>query len=239
MDRTQELENTQLKVIDYFGWKVLEEPMYDKFAKIDLTQEDVPEMTEVIEKYVKNKTVALDVGCHYGFFTKFLSEQFKTVHAFDFNNDVFECFEKNMEKFKCKNVIKHPYGLGEKQKYVSTNDWSNRHQRRGPLGNHIDPNGSVRNQKIKPLDRLGIEDIGLIMIDTEGYELNVLRGAVNTIMKYKPVLVVEFYKTKKNKSDNLTGKYGYNLKQLRHYITNLGYRFRGYLNKVDQIFVYN
>ena len=73
MDWTSELENTQLKVIDYFGWKVLEEPMYAKFAKTDRTKEDIPEMDKVIKKYVKNKSVALDVGCHYGFFTKYLS----------------------------------------------------------------------------------------------------------------------------------------------------------------------
>ena len=82
-----------------------------------------------------------------------------------------------------------------------------------------------------------IKDIGLIMIDTEGYELNVLKGAVSTIKKYKPVLVLEFHTTKKNTVNNLTQKFGYSLSELQNYVENLGYQSIGYLNKVDQIFI--
>ena len=75
------------------------------------------------------------------------------------------------------------------------------------------------------------------MIDTEGYELNVMKGAINTIKKYKPVLVLEFHRTKKNNVNNLTQKFGYNLSELQNYVESLGYQSVGYLNKVDQIFV--
>ena len=125
------------------------------FARVGekkLTKEDIKEMSRVIKKFVFDTTTAVDIGCHYGFFTRFLSEQFKTVHAFDFNNDIFECFKENMKKFKCENVIAYPHGLGEKQKYVATKDWSEKHNRRGPLSNHIDPDGEIKNQKIKKLD---------------------------------------------------------------------------------------
>jgi FkbM family methyltransferase len=226
-------------LMKYRGWTVIDDPMYHRLIKenIDFVNNDVKEMTKIINTYVSNKSVAIDVGCHYGFFTKFLSEQFKTVHAFDFNNDIYKCFVKNMKKFKCKNVIKYPYGLGEKQKYVATNDWSARHGRRAPLGNHINPHGENKNQKIKALDMLNIKDVGLIMIDTEGYELNVLKGAVNTIKKYKPVLVLEFHTTNKNRVNNLTQKYGYYLYELTQYLHELGYKSKGYINIVDQVFV--
>ena len=194
-------------------------------------------MSVIIDKHVKQRDVAVDIGCHYGFFTKFLSQKFETVHAFDFNNDIFECFKANMEKFNCKNVIAYPHGLGEKQKYVATTDWSERHKRRGPLANHIDPDGGIKNQKIKKLDSFNLKNVGLIMMDTEGYELNVLKGAYETITKFKPVLVMEFHTTFSNKFNNLTGRFGYDLKQLQTYVENLGYRSIGYMNKVDQIFV--
>ena len=228
-----------MNTYDYYGWTVIDDPMYKRFAKenVNITKEDIPEMSKIISNHVSDKTVAIDIGCHYGFFTKYLSEQFKTVHAFDFNNDVYKCFETNMEKFKCENVIRYPHGLGEKQRYVATNDWSQKHRRRGPLANHIDPNSENKTQKIKSLDSLKIKDIGLIMIDTEGYELNVMKGAINTIKKYKPVLVLEFHRTKKNNVNNLTQKFGYNLSELQNYVENLGYQSVGYLNKVDQIFV--
>ena len=228
--------------MEYRGWTVIDDPMYHRLIRenINFIDNDVKEMTRIIKKYVSNKTVAIDIGCHYGFFTKFLSEQFKTVHAFDFNNDIYKCFVKNMKKFKCKNVIKYPYGLGEKQKYVATNDWSDRHNRRGPLGNHIDPEikrQKNKKQKIRPLDRLNIKDVGLMMIDTEGYELNVLKGAYKTIKAYKPVLVLEFHTSFSNPIDNLTKRYGYTLGNLQDYVESLGYKSVGYINKVDQAFV--
>ena len=226
----------------YYGWTVIDDPMYKRFAKenVNVTNEDIPEMTAIINKYVSNKSVAIDVGCHYGFFTKFLSEQFKTVHAFDFNNDIFECFVKNMEKFKCRNVVRYPYGLGEKQKYVATTDWKKKEKSRGPLGNHIDPEikrKKNKKQKIRPLDRLNIKDVGLMMIDTEGYEINVLKGAEQTIKQFKPVLVLEFHRSFSNPIDNLTKKYGYTLNDLQNYVESLGYKSIGYINKVDQAFV--
>jgi|TARA_B100001758_G_C18198427_1_gene498453 FkbM family methyltransferase len=225
--------------MNYRGWKVIDDPMYDRLIKenINFIDNDVKEMSVIIDKHVKQRAVAVDIGCHYGFFTKFLSQQFETVHAFDFNNDIFECFKENMKKFKCKNVIAYPHGLGEKQKYVATKDWSEKHNRRGPLSNHIDPDGEIKNQKIKKLDSFNLKNVGLIMMDTEGYELNVLKGAHKTIKKFKPVLVMEFHTTWNNRFNNLTGRFGYDLEQLQAYVENLGYRSIGYINKVDQVFV--
>ena len=229
-----------MNMYDYHGWKVSsEDQLYHRLLekKINIVDDDVKEMSVIIDKHVKQKDVAVDIGCHYGFFTKFLSEKFKTVHAFDFNNDIFECFKKNMKNFNCKNVIGYPHGLGEKQKYVATTDWSEKHNRRGPLANHIDPDGEIRNQKIKKLDSFKFNNVGLIMMDTEGYELNVLKGAHKTITKFKPVLVIEFHTTFSNKFNNLTGRFGYDLEQLQAYVESLGYRSVGYINKVDQVFV--
>ena len=85
----------------------VEFPNSDRLIKenINFIDNDIKEMLVIIDKHVKQRDVAVDIGCHYGFFTKFLSQQFETVHAFDFNNDIFECFKENMKKFKCKNVI--------------------------------------------------------------------------------------------------------------------------------------
>lgn len=48
---------------------------------------------------------------------------------------------------------------------------------------------------IKPLDdcfaSLGLHSLNLIKIDVEGFELNVLRGAKGTLLRYRPILFVE------------------------------------------------
>ena len=68
------------------------------------------------------------------------------------------------------------------------------------------------------------------MIDTEGYELFVLKGGIETIKKYKPILVVEFH------NRNLTQKFGYNLSTLEKFINDLGYTFTCNINKVDKVY---
>jgi len=223
-----------MNTYDYYGWTVSEEDVLPRNLKnknIDITNEDIEEMSAIINQHIENKRVAVDAGCHYGFFTRFLSKEFDTVHAFDFANDIYECFEDNMQKFSCTNVSRHPYGLGEIEKDVATNDWFARHGRRGPLGNHIDPKSKEKKYKVKTLDSLGISNVDLMMIDTEGYELNVLKGAELTIKQNKPVLVLEFH------NRNLTQKFGYSLNDLKSYVENLGYRSLGFINKVDQVFV--
>jgi len=224
-----------MKTFDYFGWTTIpDDQMLHRFVKekFDMSKEDIEPMEKIIDQYIPQRDVALDIGCHYGFFTKFLSTKFKTVHAFDFPNDIYECFETNMTKFKCNNVVRHPYGLGEKHKPVATNDWFEQYKRRGPLGNHIDTNqNATKKYEIKALDDLNLGKVDLMMVDTEGYELNVIEGAEKTIMKYKPVLVLEFH------NKRLTRKYGYTLSQLERKVRKMGYRYVGLLNRHDRIFV--
>ncbi len=224
-----------MKTMDYFGWTTIaNDQMLNRFVKenFDMSKEDIEPMQNIIDLYIPERNVAVEIGCHYGFFTKFLSTQFKTVHAFDFPNDIYECFEKNMDKFKCDNVARHPYGIGETEKPVATNDWFTKYGRRAPLGNHIDvrPN-ATKKYKIKTLDSLKLDKVNLIMVDTEGYELNVIRGAAQTILKHKPVLVLEFH------NKRLSTKYGNNLADLERRVIKMGYVFVGFVNKHDRVFV--
>jgi FkbM family methyltransferase len=226
------------KSYDYYGWKVnSKDVMYHRLLKENrnITLEDIDPMRTVIKKYIPTLRTALDVGCHYGFFTKFLASTFDHVHTFDFNNVIQHFMKVNMRKFNVNNLTIHQYGLGHKNEKVATNDnfisWG-RVIPYGPLGTHIDPDGDDKRYVIKRLDSLGIKDVDLIMIDTEGYELNVLRGAKKTIQKYKPVLVVEFH------NRNLVMKFRYTLSTLEEYLERLGYKFVENLNLVDKVFVH-
>ncbi|WP_156297862.1 FkbM family methyltransferase [Mycobacterium paragordonae] len=44
---------------------------------------------------------------------------------------------------------------------------------------------------VKRLDDLRLDNVGLVKIDVEGHELAVLRGAVNTLRRNRPTIVVE------------------------------------------------
>ena len=64
---------------------------------------------------------------------------------------------------------------------------------------------------------LNIKKVSLIKIDVEGYELNVIRGALNTIRKFKPILFVEL------NEENLK-QYGHSSETLVNLLWELGYR---------------
>lgn len=66
------------------------------------------------------------------------------------------------------------------------------------------------------LDYFDFNDVIFIKIDVQGYELNVIKGAENTIRKYRPYLFVEF-------EDDLLKEAGTSEKELQDKIESLGY----------------
>ena len=220
---------------DYFGWTVLtDDNRYGPALEnnIDYTNEGRDEMPEIMP-FVKNRRCVLEIGVHYGFCTRYLTEVFENVHTFDFDNDVHSCFKINMEKFGVKNLTIHPYGLGDRDTEVATDDFHPK-KGRGPLANHVDISGRGPTFKIKALDPLNIKDVDLMMIDTEGYEYYVLKGARKTIEAYLPPLVIEFH------TKNLSKKFfGIEHSQTEQLLKDMGYRYVKNINKVDRLYVAN
>jgi hypothetical protein len=83
------------------------------------------------------------------------------------------------------NIIKQQMALGHENKLITVNR---------PRVNNVGMNTINENYQVFPmitLDSLNLDDVGLIQLDVEYYELNVLRGAIETIKKFKPVITCE------------------------------------------------
>lgn len=63
---------------------------------------------------------------------------------------------------------------------------------------------------LKTLDSFKFENVGFIKLDVEGWEEEVLKGAIETISKYRPIMYIEDDRQEKSIS-------------LRKYISELGY----------------
>lgn len=137
----------------------------------------------------------IDVGTNIGWTVLNFGRLTQTGKVVGFEPDPFnhQVCKKNLSLNSIKNIQLLQFGLGDRESEVQMEVRTPGN--RG--GNRIAPtttNNSVPVQ-IKRLDSveevklLGI--IHLIKLDVEGYELHVLRGAVNLLRKHKPTLFIE------------------------------------------------
>jgi FkbM family methyltransferase len=147
--------------------------------------------------FVKNFTTAIDAGANYGIMSANLHSKFSKIYAFEVDTPVRECLKKNVEKFQLDNVVVCDCGLSDKEEQVSLN------YKKTTFGTHI--NKEVAGTHIcRTLDSFELTEVGFIKLDCEGYEPYILKGAEQTIKKYKPVILME----EKNYSNRYYGEAG-------------------------------
>lgn len=134
-----------------------------------------------------NKRTAIQAGGNLGLYVCLLSKRFEHVITFEPDPDNFAILKKNIEHHGLTNVIAINSALGEVSRTANL--------RKGPrenVGMHrIDENGDVPVEMIALDDLTNIASIDFLWLDIELYELAALQGAVKTIEKHKPVIMVE------------------------------------------------
>ena len=157
--------------------------------------------------HIKKKNTAIDIGAHCGFWSFYLSINFKKTYAFEPISIFRECFSRNIST---NNVKLFPFAIGEANKLVSLDiDLKN------TGATHISKEINEKNLvKMKMLDEFEFENLDFVKIDVEGYESNVVIGAENTFKKHKPIIIIEQkdhskrYGDSKYKALNILKKYG-------------------------------
>ena len=142
----------------------------------------------------------IDVGANVGIWSKPLSKIFKIVHAFEPEKENLECLNKNIKGLD--NIKVHNNALSDRNGdgYLYTGNKKN-------CGNNAIPYEASMKKKwftsedlvpVQTLDsyKFGFGDskprrVSLIKIDTQGHELQILQGAIETLKKNKPVVVFE------------------------------------------------
>jgi FkbM family methyltransferase len=143
------------------------------------------------------RRTCLDIGANVGLWSCDLVSAFSHVIAFEPVLDFIECYKKNVNS---DNYTMHNVALGNVESFITMNVVE------GNTGHsHVDPlslgNGNI---PLKRLDSFEFDNVDLIKIDVEGYEEEILKGAMQTIMRNKPVLVIEQQKHEyKNDMDAL------------------------------------
>lgn len=115
----------------------------------------------------------------------------RTVYAFEPLEENFILLNKTIYINKLRNVIPLKIGLGNIKEKTSITSFDSASFRsdifKENLGESIE---------ITSLDDFVMEkeiDVGLIKLDVEGSEFDVLLGAKNTIREYRPILIISVY----------------------------------------------
>ena len=145
-----------------------------------------------LDRLVDPSRAAFDIGANLGLYSYFLRKYAKEVH----------CWEPNPELQKLLNsafgdsILIHPQGLSSEAgtatlsfpilEGVRYHGW-------GSLEKSFQEHSEVISQQIslKTLDEENLPPVGFIKIDVEGHEYSVLKGAIQTLQKDQPKLLIE------------------------------------------------
>lgn len=179
-----------------------------------------PDVPQLLAKYVNNKTTIVQAGGNCGFYPKQYSELFETVYTFEPDWLNFYCLTLNVIS---KNVVKFQACLGNSNELV---DLSIKERNRGK--NFVNGKGIY---PVVRIDDLGLTSCSAIHLDIEGYEYFALQGAVNTIKKFKPVIVLEMW-------DQLDNRFLENANiKTTELLQSLGYIHVDTIYESDKVFI--
>ena len=148
----------------------------------------------------------MDIGSNYGCHSIGVANHIKNengsgkVYSFDIQKEITKIFKENVSMNSLDNYINiYEYGLGDKNEnkdFVTPTNYDNNENPGGLslLNQNLSDQYKKDSITVKRLDDLYIDNISLIKIDIEGYELEALEGGINTIRKNKPIILIEIWK---------------------------------------------
>lgn len=134
-------------------------------------------------KHVRDFTACIQAGGNVGVWPLYLSERFESVYTFEPDPINFSCMALNAAH---PGIVMFNAAVGDEHKLVRTElpKWESRNC--GAL--------VVREGGVIPtlrIDDLALTSCGLICLDVEGSEFQAIKGALNTIRAFHPVLMFE------------------------------------------------
>jgi FkbM family methyltransferase len=179
---------------------------------------------KVILPYVKNRNIMIQAGGNCGFILSTFVDHFNFIYTFEPDVVNFYCLSQNVI---ADNVYKMQACLGETNGTTRVQQLIRENQPHDTGGVHVMGDGYV---PLITIDSLNLPGCDLLQLDIEGFELKALRGAINTINKFKPVLCIEL-------CEKWLNRYNNNSIEVFKFIENLGYTLVD-TKGVDHIFVY-
>jgi len=177
-----------------FGFKINLDPVFDKNIENVIYERGVYEQgtVSVLQDFLKAGDTFVDVGANIGWLSLIGAQKATKngkVYAFEPVPSTFDILKSNKEINNFTQITLKQFALGNKEENVTI--YPEKENRGGAsILNHQSENGVEI--EVKTLDSLNLKTaINVIKIDVEGFELDVLKGGINSIKKDKPKLIIE------------------------------------------------
>jgi FkbM family methyltransferase len=184
---------------------------------------DTEDAAVMMAKLPKDRHTAVIAGAFTGVSAKVFARYFDRVIAFEPNPDSFEHLVNRVSN-DCPNVTCAPFALWSKNGRIIFRDVADAPY----LSRTVSPDEAVGGELLvnaRQLDNFTFLAVDLLQVDVAGSELEVLEGAVDTIYKHRPVIVVEM------------GKGPRNPPATKRWLEERGYRSHSFIN-TDEVFKY-
>jgi FkbM family methyltransferase len=194
-------------------------------AQVAVSEHYEPDVMKTLHALVAPDAVCVDGGANIGVLALALSRYAPSgqVVAFEPGASNLLLLQRNLERNQVSNVTVVPKGLWDRSGQLELNV-----DPQHPGGSYIGPNDGrtvVEAIEVTTLDAWveteGLDRLDLIKLDVEGGEPFVLDGAVRTIERFHPTLVVELNPAALRQFHNLDSRYLY--RRLRKLYRRLAY----------------
>lgn len=146
---------------------------------------------------IKPGSVVFDIGANVGNHSLYFASLGAAVHSFEPNPEVARSIEEKIQLNATKNIFLHHIGLSDKNEelnfYAPTGD----NKGIGSFEeNFVDTNKDIGKIHVETGDTFVLKNnvsrVDFIKIDAEGSEYKILAGLKDTLMKFKPRIVIEY-----------------------------------------------
>lgn len=187
-----------------------------------------PQSTAILTEHIPNGGVFVDVGAHIGYYT--LKGAMKAgsngkVISVEPNPQTLKILRKNLQSNSFQNITLKEVAASDKEttldfyvvRGINTGMASISQANAGRSESDL----NIVKVPARPLDailsELGVSRVDVIKLDIEGAEAIALRGAVGTLRRFRPALLLEW-------DDPQLRQLGSSTRELAQYLTELGYR---------------
>lgn len=142
---------------------------------------DFPGLARMVLEYSRGRSLMVQAGGCCGMYPRLWRQHFERVVTAEPDPLNFHCLTLNNPDDSV-TKLNAAFGYDRSPVEIRVNDPTN-------LGmNQVRPGGSIRQMRI---DDLELDACDCIQLDVEGYESFVLKGALQTVARFRPVIVVE------------------------------------------------